>query len=109
LAQINGDDGNVKSLFVPGKPLDKIIVKRPVGIEEDQTALALMPVANVLPDDVFQEFALSCPGSAADVKVLVPLGARESKGGVPAREEAEIKIVAGSRAHTAISSTLTLL
>ena len=70
-----------------------------MGIEDDESAPAFVPVLDVLADQIFEELALSRAGRTAAIQVFVSGGAGENQAGVSAGKQAKIEVVAGRRAH----------
>ena len=97
MAEVDGNDGAVD--LVPREPLHEAVVEGSMGVEEEHAASALAPGEDVLADEVFEKLGLAGAGAAADVKVLIALGARESEAPVGAGQDAEVEVVAGRRTH----------
>ncbi len=71
-----------------------------MGIEDEHPALTLPPLFDVLADQVFKKLGLAGARAATDVQVLIARGTREEERRVPARQDAEVEVVAGGEAHS---------
>lgn len=77
-----------------------------MGIDEEQSAPALVPVLDVLTDQGLQKFRFSRASAPADVEVFVAFAAGESESGVTAGEVAKDEVVAESGAHKSLLPSL---
>ena len=96
-AEVYWNDGPVN--LVPRQPIQEAVVKGTMGVENEHSALALPPCEDVLSNQVLQKFRFPGARAAADVEMLVALGAGKSERGTPSGDLTENEVVAGRESH----------
>lgn len=75
--------------------LTVLVVEVAVGIKEEESALALVPVLDVLADQGFEKFRLTSAGRSTRIQMFVSCGAGENQSGVSAGKQSQVEVVAG--------------
>jgi hypothetical protein len=99
LPEINGDYGDFDDVLIPCQPFHEAVVQLSVRVQDEHSAFAIVPLLDVLTDEVFEKFRLARAGAATDIQMFVSFCSGKTQNAVSSCQVAENEVIAGGKGH----------